>query len=180
MPSNIEIKARVADFERKCVLAEGLSGTPPQIIEQCDTFFPCARGRLKLRRFSDLAGELIAYDRSDTTASKRSDYLICASATPDLLLETLSTALGTGVTVTKRRRLYLLGQTRIHLDEVEGLGTFLELEVVLTPDQSAEEGHRIASEIMQKLEVGEEDLLACAYADLIASSTDQSPSPSLR
>jgi adenylate cyclase class IV len=65
--------------------------------------------------------------------------------------------------------LYLVGQTRIHLDEVEGLGTFLELEVVLTAGQRAEEGHAIATELMGALEVGEEDLLACAYADLLSS-----------
>jgi adenylate cyclase class IV len=61
-----------------------------------------------------------------------------------------------------------VGQTRIHLDEVEGLGTFLELEVVLKPGQPAEEGHAIAAELMRELEVVDSDLLACAYADLLS------------
>src|SRR5690349_10020729 len=130
MPSNIEIKARVSDFEHKCALAERLSGAPPQLITQRDTFFPCAHGRLKLRQLAENEGQLIAYSRPDTTGSKQSDYLICPTATPALLLETLGTALGTGVVVAKKRSLYLVGQTRIHLDQVEGLGTFLELEVV--------------------------------------------------
>jgi predicted adenylyl cyclase CyaB len=168
MPSNIEIKARVADFERRCALAERLAGSPPQILLQRDTFYPCAHGRLKLRELSPSEGQLVAYARPDTVESKQSDYLICPTSTPALLLETLSKALGTGVIVTKRRRLYLVGQTRIHLDEVEGLGTFLELEVVLKPGQPAEEGHAIAAELMRELEVVDSDLLACAYADLLS------------
>lgn len=177
MPSNIEIKARVSDFARKCGLAESLSGALPEIILQRDTFFPCAKGRLKLRRFSENDGVLIAYSRPDTTETKQSDYLLCPTATPDLLVDTLSAALGTSVVVVKQRLLYLVGQTRIHLDEVEGLGTFLELEVVLKPGQTPEEGHRIASDLMRELEVAESDLIAGAYADLIVSNVTGSPPP---
>lgn len=169
MPSNIEIKARVADFARKCALAEALSGAPPQLISQRDTFFPCAHGRLKLRELSDTEGHLVAYSRPDTPSSKQSDYLICRTATPALLLETLSSALGTGMVVVKQRRLYLVGQTRIHLDEVEGLGTFLELEVVLNPGQASEEGHAIAADLIRSLEIIESDLISVAYADLLAA-----------
>jgi hypothetical protein len=97
MPSNIEIKARVTDFEYKCALAEKLSGSQPQIIAQRDTFFPCVHGRLKLRELSETEGQLIAYSRPDTTSAKQSDYLIFTTATPKLLLETLSAALGTSV-----------------------------------------------------------------------------------
>ena len=77
-------------------------------------------------------------------------------------------ALGVGITVTKCRFLYLVGQTRIHLDEVEGLGAFLELEVVLKPGQSEQEGRQIADQIMREMEVTEADLVACAYVDLLA------------
>lgn len=175
MPSNIEIKARVADFARKCALAEKLSGGPPEIILQRDTFFPCAQGRLKLRRFSENDGVLIAYSRPDTTETKQSDYLLCPTKSPDLLTETLGAALGTSVVVVKKRLLYLVGQTRIHLDEVEGLGTFLELEVVLKVGQTPEEGHRIASNLMKELEVADTDLVARAYGDLIISKETASP-----
>jgi predicted adenylyl cyclase CyaB len=174
MPSNIEIKARVTDFERKCMLAEKLSGGPPQIITQRDTFFPCRHGRLKLRQFSENEGQLIAYSRADTEGAKQSDYLIYSTDTAGLLLDTLSAALGTGVIVVKRRRLYLVDQTRIHLDEVDGLGAFLELEVVLRPGQPAEEGRAIAAKIMHALEVADTDLVACAYADLLALDTRRS------
>jgi adenylate cyclase class IV len=58
-------------------------------------------------------------------------------------------------------------QTRVHLDSVVGLGTFVELEVELRPDQAPEEGHRIARELMVALEIQESDLIEGAYADLL-------------
>ena len=169
MPSNIEIKARAEDFARKRELAERLAGGPPETVRQQDTFFPCASGRLKLRRLAADRGELIAYRRDDVAGTKQSDYLLYRTAEPAALRGVLAEALGTGKVVTKTRLLYLVGQTRVHLDEVEGLGTFLELEVVLTEGQAAEEGHRVAREIMAALEVREEDLVEGAYADLLTA-----------
>jgi predicted adenylyl cyclase CyaB len=69
--------------------------------------------------------------------------------------------------VRKRRYLYLVGQTRVHLDEVEGLGEFMELEVVLRPEQSDAEGQAIARDLMTRLGIREEDLLEGAYMDLL-------------
>ena len=169
MPSNVEIKAHVADPGRKRALAERLSGTPPTCLHQEDTFFPCASGRLKLRQLSATHGELIAYQRADVSGTKQSDYLIYRTGAPGKLCAALASALGTGVVVTKTRLLFLVGQTRVHLDEVVGLGSFLELEVVLADGQPPDEGHRIACEIMGALEVSESDLIDCAYADLLAA-----------
>ena len=167
MPSNIEIKARCTDPARQHALAAKLADAPPTTLRQQDTFFPCATGRLKLRQLASDRGELIAYQRADVAGTKQSDYLLAHTTDPAALRATLAAALGTGTVVTKTRLLYLAGQTRIHLDEVEGLGSFLELEVVLAPGQSPGEGHRVAREIMQQLEVGEADLIVGAYADLL-------------
>ncbi len=152
---------------RKRALVEGLADQGPTTIRQQDTFFPCASGRLKLRRLADNRGELIAYRRADVAGSKQSDYVLARTAEPEALRAVLAEALGTTVVVTKTRWLYLVGQTRVHLDEVQGLGDFLELEVVLAEGQVPEEGHRIAREIMAKLEVRAEDLVEGAYADLL-------------
>ena len=168
MPSNIEIKARVADPARKRELAARLAGAGPEIIRQQDTFFPCAHGRLKLRQLAENHGELIAYRRADVSGTKQSDYLLSRTDAPAKLRAVLARALGTGTVVTKTRLLYLVGQTRVHLDEVIGLGSFLELEVVLVEGQPPEEGHRIARELMTALEVSEADLIEVAYADLLA------------
>jgi len=76
-------------------------------------------------------------------------------------------ALGVRGVVKKKRRLFLVGQTRVHLDEVDGLGHFVELEVVLRVNQSEEQGRKIAQELMRQLEISESDLLSGAYVDMI-------------
>jgi len=79
----------------------------------------------------------------------------------------LKQALGETVVVEKTRLVSLIGQTRVHLDAVEGLGSFLELEVVLDEGQSPAEGHAIARDLMQQLGIQEADLIATAYADML-------------
>ena len=98
---------------------------------------------------------------------KESCYLRCPAQIPAFLHRALSAALGVEGTVRKRRLLYLVGQTRLHLDTVEGLGTFLEMEVVLTPEQGADEGRRIAEELAGRLQIAADDLVPCAYVDLL-------------
>ncbi len=169
MPTNIEIKARVRDFPGLQERAASLSDTAVQVIPQEDTFFHCPQGRLKLRRLALERGQLVYYQRPDQDGPKRSDYHIFETGDPENLLRTLSLALGVRGVVRKVRRLYLAGQTRIHLDDVEGLGHFMELEVVLRPGQSEAEGQTIAKTLMEKLGVIESDLLECAYMDLLES-----------
>jgi predicted adenylyl cyclase CyaB len=74
--------------------------------------------------------------------------------------------------VRKRRLLYLVGRTRIHLDEVEGLGAFLELEVMLDDAQAEEEGEAIARRLLADLGVRDEDRVAAAYIDLLEQETE--------
>ncbi len=168
MPSNIEIKARVTDPARKRELAARLADGAPTVLYQEDTFFPCTHGRLKLRQLAADHGELIAYRRADVSGTTQSDYLLSHTDSPAALRTVLASALGTGTVVKKTRLLYLVGQTRVHLDEVAGLGSFLELEVVLADGQPPAEGHRIARELMTALEVNDADLIDRAYADLLS------------
>jgi predicted adenylyl cyclase CyaB len=170
MPSNIEIKARVADPAQTASLAAALSDGPPQTIFQRDTFFRCSTGRLKLREFASGAGELISYVREDVAGAKQSHYEIVPVADAKALQALLHQALGETVVVEKTRRLYRVGQTRVHLDAVQGLGAFLELEVVMRPGQAAAEGHAIAADLMRRLGIHESDLLATAYADMLADA----------
>src|SRR5512138_1235432 len=167
MPANIEIKARLrnsADLNRR---AAALSDTPVQIIPQEDTVFNAPHGRLKLRELARDRGQLIYYERQDTAGPKRSHYLIAETADSAALKTVLAEALGIRGVIRKRRSLYLVGQTRIHVDEVEDLGQFMELEVVLRPGQSEAEGQAIAADLMAKLGVSESDLLKGAYMDLM-------------
>jgi predicted adenylyl cyclase CyaB len=167
MPTNIEIKARVRDLNSLRARAEALSDTPVQVIPQEDTFFHTPKGRLKLRLLQPNQAQLVYYERPDQDGPKRSNYHIYATSDPQGLQTALRLALGIRGVVRKTRYLYLSGQTRIHLDDVEGLGQFMELEVVLRPDQTDAEGQAIAADLMTRLGVGEDDLLKVAYMDLI-------------
>ncbi len=167
MARNVEIKARAGDFRKLMAVAERLSRTSGQLIEQEDTFFHVFKGRLKLRTFSPSEGELVYYEREDQRGPTESRYLIARTADPSALKETLAAALGVRGIVRKRRHLYLVGQTRIHLDEVDGLGHFIELEVVLDPGQDVREGQRIAEHLMAELEIEDDELLDKAYIDLV-------------
>lgn len=168
MARNIEIKARVASLAAVESLAAALSGKEPVAIAQDDTFFACPDGRLKLRAFSDGTGELIFYRRADDTGPKESFYVISPTSSPDTLRDALGLAYGVIGRVCKQRLLFMAGRTRIHLDRVEGLGEFLELEVVLRDGESAEAGMAEARELLASLRIAPEQLVSGAYLDLLA------------
>ncbi len=167
MAVNIEVKARARDFGELRRRAERLSDRPCQEIPQEDTFFNCPSGRIKLRQLSPSSAQLVYYRRKDTAGPKHSDYQIYETDNPLGLMEILKLAYGVRGIVSKVRYLYLVGQTRIHLDEVQGLGQFVELEVVLKPGQTDAEGQAIAESLMRKLGIQDQDLIASAYLDLM-------------
>ena len=166
MPSNVEIKARVGDAAALFARAQAIADHGPVEIVQDDAFFACATGRLKLRALSASEGQLIFYQRADAAGPKESRYTIVPTSTPDLLRDLLAAALGVTGRVRKKRLLFLLGTTRIHLDDVADLGHFLELEVVLRDGETVAEGIATAREIMDRLGVAAEDLVDRAYVDL--------------
>ncbi|XP_066245693.1 uncharacterized protein [Euwallacea similis] len=168
---NIEIKAKVANLNRLLQLAKNLAHAEPILISQHDTFYNCITGRLKLRRLLKSGrGELIFYDRPDTEGPKLSSYEktdLSSNEQLNSLHSVLAKALGIKSEVKKTRHLFLVGQTRVHVDEVESLGNFMELEVCLSSDQSEKDGEKIAYDLMAKLGVSEKDLICGAYADLL-------------
>lgn len=169
MPSNIEIKARVRNFDEIKIRAAALSDTPMEVIPQEDIFFNTSQGRLKLRVLPGEKGQLIYYTRPNQEGPKRSDYHIAHTADPASLKRVLELAYGIRGIVRKTRYLYLVGQTRIHVDDVEGLGQFMELEVVMQEGQTDSEGQAIAEGLMTSLGVAKSDLLEGAYMDLLDS-----------
>jgi predicted adenylyl cyclase CyaB len=111
--------------------------------------------------------ELIYYTRPDQEGPKRSDYHIAHMSDPENLKHVLELAYGVRGVVKKTRYLYLVGQTRVHLDDVEGLGQFMELEVMMEDGQSDGEGQKIAEDLMSALGVERVDLIDGAYMDLL-------------
>ncbi len=115
---------------------------------------------------------MIQYERSDLAAPRKSEYYVAQTCTPESLARVLRSTLRVRGTVKKKRILYKAGQTRIHMDEVEGLGCFIELEVVLERGQYELEGMRIAQEFMDRLEIAEEDLVTQACVDMLMAAID--------
>jgi predicted adenylyl cyclase CyaB len=167
MPRNIEIKARVPDPSALRARAIALATGGPEIIEQTDTFFTVQRGRLKVRAFADGTGELIAYERADDEGPKTSSYVRAVSPDSSACVSALRAVLPVRGEVVKRRELIMIGRTRVHLDQVEGLGAFVELEVVLRNDESEEAGEREARELMSALGIDAGALVSGAYIDLL-------------
>lgn len=175
MPRNVEIKARVDDLEALRARLATLPIRREEHLDQIDTFFRVARGRLKLREFPDGSAELIYYERADNPGAKLSHYERLPYPEPTPLKRALTAALGVRGTVTKHRDVYLVGQTRIHLDTVERFGTFLELEVVLGESDTLESGEAIATDLLRALQIPPGSLLRGAYIDLLESTLDQPP-----
>lgn len=167
MPRNIEIKARIESVEQLRPRAAAVADHGPIEIAQDDRFYECPNGRLKLRRFAADRGELIFYRRADEEGPKESFYLRSPTSEPDSLHATLAMAWGERGRVVKQRTLYLAGRTRIHLDRVEGLGDFLELEVVLAEGEPADAGVQEAHALMARLGVEPSQLIQGAYLDAL-------------
>ena len=174
MARNIEIKARIASVESLLPRALAVAAGTPERLLQDDTFFPVPMGRLKLRQFEDGSAELIHYHRADRAQAKASDYVRVPVPDPAALREALTRALGHLGRVRKQRLLLLAGATRIHLDRVEGLGDFMELEVVLAEGQSDAEGQRIADTLMAELGLADAERIAGAYMDLLIAGGNAS------
>lgn len=173
MARNIEIKAHIESVEALAPKAAAIADEGPIEIVQDDTFFRCDSGRLKLRAFSNNEGELIFYRRPDQRGPKESFFLRSPTSAPDTLRDSLSLAYGQAGRVRKHRTLFIVGRTRVHLDKVEGLGHFLELEVVLEEGQPTEVGIQEAYELMARLDIAPEQLIEGAYVDLLAQRGSQ-------
>lgn len=167
MNRNIEIKAHLSDYQATFALVRGITKSEPVMLRQTDTYFKSPNGRLKLRTINQERSELIYYRRPDQTNPKASDYLLVQVPDPESMREILGLAFGIRGTVRKRRALFMIGPTRIHLDQVEGLGDFIEFEVVLPPHETAEEGIRIANELLDRLKINNGSLVSGSYIDLM-------------
>ncbi len=167
MAQNVEIKAVARDWTHLCDTAARLATKGPSELYQRDLFFDVPSGRLKLRSFGGAAGELIAYHRPDQAGPKLSRYQITPVADAAGLEQTLGEVLPLLGIVAKKRTVYWVDRTRVHLDEVTDLGRFLELEVVLAEGESPAQGRQVADHLLQQLGVAEADLLTHAYLDLL-------------
>lgn len=167
---NIEIKARTPNLQPIRARAVSLASVPAQVIEQTDTFFSVPDGRLKVRAFADGSGELIAYHRADQPGPKESVYTRVACADARAVVQALGSVLPVRGKVVKRREVFLVGRTRVHLDEVQNLGCFVEIETMLDDEESQEDGQQEVHELLHALDIPPSALVAEAYIDLLSDS----------
>ena len=166
---NIESKFACQDHDRVLAAALECGADDHGVLEQVDRFFVVERGRLKLR-VEGGRGILIAYHRADMPGPGVSEYKLFSAADPDSLAAVLGRVLDAGLSVRKRRRLLIIDHTRVHLDEVEGLGRFVELETVV--DAGAWDPRAEHAQLVEPLRLARCATIAEAYADLLGEPAD--------
>lgn len=169
---NVELKARDPHPERSLQRARALGAEDRGELRQRDTYFAAPRGRLKLREQDPGGAELVAYERVDAAHARESRYRIAPVEDAAALRETLDAALGTTVVVDKRRRLLLWEGVRIHLDRVEGLGDFVELEGVADDGSDLAREDGLVARLKAELEIADDAIEATGYADLLRARGD--------
>ena len=164
---NLEIKAVDADPEATFAAALEVGARDQGTLRQRDTYFHAVQGRLKLREAPPEPAELISYARAELAGPKVSLYRIVPVADHHALIEALSESLGIKVVVEKARRLLRWRNVRIHLDRVEGLGDFVEIEAVAASPGGLEVERDRVEQLCATLGIADERLIAAGYADLL-------------
>ena len=164
---NVELKAHDAEPARTLERALAAGAEDRGLIRQRDTYFAVRYGRLKLREEDPGGATLIAYDRPDTATERVSAYRLVPVPDPDALRSALSAADGVRAVVVKRRRLLMWETVRIHLDEVRGLGSFLELEAVAEPGSDLAHERAQVARLRELLDIRDAALREGSYADAL-------------
>jgi predicted adenylyl cyclase CyaB len=167
---NIELKSKCPDLARAGEAALRLGAREAGVLEQIDTYFHCTSGRLKLRETAGHPAELIAYARPDEPDVRASAYHLVPVAEPGPLKRALAGALGVRVVVVKRRRLLLWHNVRIHLDEVAGLGSFVEFEAVMGEGEDDATAYARVATLGDALELQPGDRISTSYGELMSDA----------
>lgn len=168
---NLELKAIDTDPNESLRTCRNLGAEEKGVLHQRDTYFEVPRGRLKLRRERGGSAQLIAYERPDLPDQKESRYRIVEIADASGLEEALAGALGICAVVRKARRLFLLEDVRIHLDSVDGLGSFIEFEGVAGPqDVDLARFEAQLADLRRSFHIDDARLVGGSYCDLILAA----------
>lgn len=173
MPRNLEVKAKIASSESARELAESLHAKYAGTLHQTDTYFGVTHGRLKLREIDGAHAELISYDREESSTRRDSRFELFTVQNPSKLKSLLEASCGIRGIVEKTRILYLMDETtRIHLDEVKNLGSFVEFEVPVSNDAEAAEQ---LDSLIKQFGIGSGDFLRNSYIDLLLERIGSAP-----
>jgi len=168
---NLELKARVDDLKRLRNIAVKLGAAFGGKDRQIDTFYKVPEGRFKIRESSITGNELIAYSRCDKGGSMESEYERVRLYDVSRFKRLLGRAMDFEALVVKQREIFILGNARIHLDEVEDLGSFIEFELELEDKETGTcNAQSIIKELTRLFNIKEENIVACSYADLVKAN----------
>lgn len=165
MPTNLELKAKVSNLTDAERIARTAGAKKHSVLIQTDTYFNVASGRLKLREINARKFELIYYVRANKSGDRYSNYTIVPLKEPRTIKRILSKLFGQKVVVRKRRVLYLLNNARIHLDQVKGLGSFIEFEVLVTKGKTQAES--FMRTLKKEFSISPAQIVAGSYSDLL-------------
>jgi predicted adenylyl cyclase CyaB len=165
---NLEFKARIDDPKPLIARAREIGFDLWGDLRQTDTYLDVPRGRLKLRETAGFPAELAFYQRDEGGEQRPSDYEIASVPDGEALKSMLTAALGVRAVVRKRRTLLLLDTTRMHLDNVDSLGWFLEFEVPVREGNEAAAAERLEM-LLRELRFTWEDCIRASYLDLITA-----------
>jgi len=168
---NLELKARCSDLAGAAIRVRTIGARHAGLEVQTDTHFRVPNRRLKLREIEGEPPVLIGYARPDRTGARLSDYHLVPVADAAAMKAVLSDVLGVRGVVSKRRQIWLWENVRIHLDEVAGLGSFVEFEAVLTSPAQESAAPAQLDELCRVLQISPSDQLAPSYADLLERKT---------
>lgn len=165
---NIEIKARCFHPEKVEAFLLSSGARYVGLDTQKDTYFEVPGGRLKLRQGS-IENNLIFYHRADGEGPKTSHFYLSPVSDGPSLESLLTAALSVKVEVVKHRKIFFIEHTKFHIDEVPGLGSFVEIEVsnLHHPHLSRTSMEADCNKYMQDLGIEPEHLIANSYSDLL-------------
>jgi len=166
---NVELKGRDPDPAATLAAALALGATDLGVLRQRDTYFAARSGRLKLREQEPGGAQLIAYERADDARARQSAYHLVDVGDPAALAAALTAALGVTVVVEKARRLLIDEGVRIHLDDVAGLGAWVELEAVAPEGSDLGAEHAKVWRMREALGLSDDRVVAEGYAALLLS-----------
>jgi adenylate cyclase class IV len=167
LPRNLELKCSIGSLAAAEKTAHAIGAEDHGVLVQEDTYFTVPHGRLKIRSHEAGSTELIAYDRPDDEGERWSDYRRIDITSVPGVKDALSITLGVSCVVKKRRHLFLVRDARIHLDEVEGLGAFLEFEVT---NEERSKAQTLMAQLCASFGVGPGQGIGGSYADLVSGS----------
>ena len=163
---NLELKSKYANMEKLHRLMFELGAEYQKTMRQIDTYFAVPKGRLKLREIDGETAQLVYYERADESASRYSNYSIVEITDAPGFKQMMTDALGVKAIVDKMRELWIYGNTRIHIDDVNGLGHFVELETVII-NQTEAEAQAEHHFVKHALEINDAQIVPVSYSDLI-------------